>query len=66
MIAVAQKVVVLADSSKFGRRGMAKICPLQEVDIIITDGDIADKTVKELEEEGIQVMVVWWVFDWQF
>jgi len=58
MIAVAQKVVVLADSSKFGRRGMAKICPLQEVDIIITDGDISDKTVKELEEEGIQVMVV--------
>ena len=58
MIAVAQKVVVLADSSKFGRRGMAKICPLQEVDIIITDGEIADKTVKELEEEGIQVMVV--------
>ncbi len=58
MIAVAQKVVVLADSSKFGRRGMAKICPLQEVDIIITDSDLPEKTLKELEEEGIQVILV--------
>ena len=58
MIKVAQKVVVLADSTKFGRRGMAKICPLSEVDIIVTDSGIGRKTVSELEEEGIQVLVV--------
>lgn len=37
MIDAAQKVVVLADSSKFGRRGFSKICDLESVDRIITD-----------------------------
>ena len=32
MIQAAQKVVVLADSSKFGRRGFGKICDLDTVD----------------------------------
>ena len=32
MIAAAQKTIVLADSSKFGRKGFGKICPLEEVE----------------------------------
>jgi DeoR family transcriptional regulator of aga operon len=57
MIEVAQKVVVLADSSKFGRRGMAKICPLEEVDEIITNAGIPEKIKSELEEKGIKVTI---------
>lgn len=57
MIEVAQKVIVLADHSKFGRRGMAKICKLEEVDEIITNEGIPSKTVSELEEQGIKVTV---------
>ena len=37
MMNAAQKVIVLADSSKFGRRGFSKICDLEAVDRIITD-----------------------------
>ena len=40
MIRTAQKTIVLADSSKFGRRGFSKICELEAVDRIITDSGV--------------------------
>ena len=47
MIAAAQKTIVLADSSKFGRRGFAKIADIDAVDIIITDAGVSPKVVKK-------------------
>lgn len=58
MIAAAQKTIVLADSSKFGRRGFGKICDLDEVDQIITDREAPKHDVKALEETGIEVILV--------
>ena len=58
MMGVAQKTIVLADSSKFGRRGFAKICGMDEVDVIITDGNIRSTDRTALEEMGIEVIVV--------
>lgn len=58
MIAAAQKVVVLADSTKFGRRGFSKICDLEAVDLIITDSGIQPLYLERLRERGIEVTVV--------
>jgi DeoR/GlpR family transcriptional regulator of sugar metabolism len=40
MIGVSRKLVVLADATKFGLVGLAGICPLSAVDILITDSGI--------------------------
>lgn len=58
MMKVSQKTIVLADSSKFGRRGFSKICDLDSVDHIITDKNIQQKTLDILHERGIEVSVV--------
>lgn len=58
MIEAAQKVVVLADSSKFGRRGFSKICDLESVDRIITDSGVQPLYLERLRERGVEVMVV--------
>ena len=58
MIEAAQKVVVLADSSKFGRRGFSKICDLEAVDRIITDSGAQPLYLERLRERGIEVTVV--------
>ncbi|SDX06564.1 transcriptional regulator, DeoR family [Lutibacter oricola] len=58
MIKAAQKIIVLADSSKFGRKGFGKICGLDEVDQIITDNNIDKKTKERLTELGIDVTIV--------
>ncbi|MBR1883202.1 MAG: DeoR/GlpR transcriptional regulator [Muribaculaceae bacterium] len=57
MMAASQKIIVLADSSKFGRRGFAKIGDMEEVDIIITDPGISAKNVKAVEELGIDLII---------
>lgn len=57
MMAAAQKTIVLADSSKFGRRGFAKIADMDAVDIIITDAGISPKVIKRIEDLGIELIV---------
>ena len=52
------RTIILADSSKFGKRGFGKICNLDEIDVIITDSGIPDATAKRLEELGIGLIVV--------
>ena len=47
----------LADSSKFGRRGFAKIGDLEEIDLIITDSDISPKDVKRIHDLGIDLVI---------
>ncbi len=58
MISVAQSVAILADHTKFGKRGIGKICDLDAVQYIITDQGVSKETVDALEDRGIKVIVV--------
>ncbi len=57
MLSTSQKVVILADSTKFGRRGLGKICNIEDVDCIITDKNTSSKYINALEEMGIKVII---------
>ena len=57
MMAAAQKTIVLADSSKFGRRGFAKIADISAVDIIITDAGIPPKVARQVEDLGVELII---------
>jgi DeoR family transcriptional regulator of aga operon len=58
MIAVSQKVIVLSDSTKFGRRGFGRICGIEDINHIITDSGIPEHYVNHLEGMGIEVTIV--------
>jgi DeoR family transcriptional regulator of aga operon len=58
MIAAAQRTIVLADSSKFGRRGFGRICSFDKVHQIITDDKVSESFVSALESRGIEVTIV--------
>jgi DeoR family transcriptional regulator of aga operon len=58
MIETAQTVVILADSTKFNRRGLGKICGFEQVQYVVTDDKVAEKTVRQLEDRGLKVIVV--------
>jgi DeoR family transcriptional regulator of aga operon len=58
MINSVQKRIVLADSSKFGKKAFGKICNLEDIDVVITDSGIPEVYKEKLEEMGIEVMVV--------
>ncbi|MCI0920081.1 DeoR/GlpR family DNA-binding transcription regulator [Sphingobacterium rhinopitheci] len=56
MIDVAQKVIVLADSSKFGRKGFGKIADFANVDVIISD-EIPKNFLEHFNSLGIETIV---------
>ncbi|MDR0692946.1 MAG: DeoR/GlpR family DNA-binding transcription regulator [Prevotellaceae bacterium] len=58
MIAAAQRTIVLADSSKFGRRGFGRICSFDKVHQVITDDKVSESYVDALESRGIEVTIV--------
>ena len=53
----ASKVVIVADSSKVGRRAFARICAAPEIDVLVTDAGIADDDEALLEEAGVDVAI---------
>lgn len=58
MMASALKTIILCDSSKFGRKGFGKICNLDKIDTIITDSGISKSMINDLEEQGVEVVIV--------
>ena len=41
MIEVSRKVIIVADSSKFGRAAMTPLAPLDVADIVVSDAKLA-------------------------
>jgi DeoR family transcriptional regulator of aga operon len=58
MIRQAKKVIVVADSSKLGAVTPALVCPISEIQTVITDTGASDKAVALFTERGVQVMRV--------
>ena len=53
----AEKLIIMADSTKLGVSSNFLFVPLSEVDILITDSDADPKIIKEFEAQGIEVII---------
>lgn len=58
MIGMADEVILLADSSKFGIQAFTQVAGLDQVDVIITDRRIDKEVLGSLQERGITVITV--------
>ncbi|MGH9068087.1 MAG: DeoR/GlpR family DNA-binding transcription regulator [Acidimicrobiales bacterium] len=58
MVARAQHVVVVADSSKLGVQAFARICRIEEVGTLVTDSGAPDRLLSSFAEKGVQVRAV--------
>jgi DeoR/GlpR family transcriptional regulator of sugar metabolism len=56
MIAASDKVVLLADKSKFPGKGMVKICGPEDLDVLVTNATPDDATYTALNEAGVRVV----------
>jgi DeoR family transcriptional regulator of aga operon len=52
----ASRVIVVADSSKVGRRAFARICTIAEIEVLVTDTGIAAQDAARLEDAGVEVL----------
>ncbi|MEZ6131943.1 MAG: DeoR/GlpR family DNA-binding transcription regulator [Planctomycetaceae bacterium] len=58
MIAAADHVTLVADSSKFGQRALSHLCSLDAVNEIVTDDGLSEDWRRILHEQGITVEIV--------
>lgn len=58
MIEASQEIIILTDSTKFGKTGFCKICDLDKVHHIITDTNAPSHIISMIEEKGIKVTLV--------
>lgn len=58
MLKNAKEKYVLADYSKFNVTAFTKVAELVDIDVVITDSLAPQSTVRQLEEKGLQVVVV--------
>jgi DeoR family fructose operon transcriptional repressor len=57
MVACANFVVVVADSSKIGREEFVSFAPIDRVDVLVTDSEITPEDRAALTEHGVDVVV---------
>jgi len=57
MVACANFVVVVADSSKIGREEFVSFAPIDRVDVLVTDSEITPQDRERLIEHGLEVVV---------
>ena len=58
MINSAKEIILVADSSKFGRIEYAGVAPIDKVNAIITDRDLDKGIAEEIQSLGINLILV--------
>lgn len=56
LVAQAETVILLAESAKIDRSGVLAVCPLCDIDVVITDDQVSDQAVAWLNAEAIRVI----------
>ncbi|MAS71527.1 MULTISPECIES: transcriptional repressor AgaR [unclassified Leeuwenhoekiella] len=57
MIEIAEEVIVVADSSKFEKSGLAFICGFDKINAIITDDGLPESKREELRKNNVNVII---------
>jgi DeoR family fructose operon transcriptional repressor len=57
MIAVASRVIIVADHTKFGRGGMIPVAPLTAAHLVVSDAQLGPEHVAMLRDNGIEVLL---------
>lgn len=58
MLQAATRSVIVADHTKFGRRALAKICDVRQVDLLLTDKNLDEEMLARLKKLNASVEMV--------
>ncbi|MBN6040183.1 DeoR/GlpR family DNA-binding transcription regulator [Amycolatopsis sp. 195334CR] len=58
MVERAARVVVAADGSKLGKRAFARICPIADVDLVVTDAPVVAEVEAGFAAAGVRLRTV--------
>jgi len=55
---IAEHAVIIADSSKFGRRALTRFASLKDIDLLVTDEEFSAADETKLKKAGIEIIKV--------
>jgi DeoR/GlpR family transcriptional regulator of sugar metabolism len=58
MVQAGNKVVLVVDSSKIGKLGLVQVCPLNDLDYLITDTGVSNEFLMEMDKKYPKVQVI--------
>lgn len=56
-MAQAERVIVVADQSKFGRDGFVRICGMEEVDMLVSDREPPASLARAMADADVEVLI---------
>jgi DeoR family transcriptional regulator of aga operon len=57
MLSISREIILVADSSKFSRRSMARIAPFSEIDTVVSDSGLPEDIQARLRSLGCGLML---------
>ena len=57
MMQQSQQVVLLVDSTKFGQQALAKLCELDEIDVVVSDSGLPEEHRKAVRDAGCALII---------
>lgn len=57
MMEQAQQVVLLVDSSKFGQQALARLCGLDQIDVVVSDAALSEEHRQAVQKAGCQLII---------
>lgn len=57
MMRCADRTIVVADSSKFGKSSLARLCSLREVDTIVSDSELSEHWREQITASGVNLVL---------
>jgi DeoR family fructose operon transcriptional repressor len=57
MMEQAQEVVLLADSGKFGQQALSRLCPLSEIDVVVSDAGLTPEQQELVRSAGCGLII---------
>ncbi|HWB52555.1 MAG TPA: hypothetical protein VG722_00115, partial [Tepidisphaeraceae bacterium] len=53
----SQRIVLLADSSKFGQQSLVQLCGLDQIDVVVADANLSAEHRKQATDAGCELLI---------
>lgn len=57
MLRISREIILVADASKFSKRGMSRIAPFSEIDTVISDSNLSEEIQRKLHSAGCNLLL---------
>ena len=57
MMRCADRTIIVADSSKFGRCSLARLCDWTEIQTLVADDELNEKWRKQVEQSNVELIL---------